>query len=234
MEHETSDQPKRNGRLPMDIKRYLTLRPKGETSADLRAALQNAERELQQTGELLAVLEASQGEVLLTSGADAIEAHEKQIREAQRAQTSLSAMVAALKPRISAAEEREALAELDRLAAVANAKARAAGLLLPEIFATMAKLADLIEQHDSHIGDMRPINRTLRANQRPGVEAPLRQFWARQETTDGLGSGGYLSTFSDNLVLPGPRRACKTIKDWRAEMERAQTAPATDYSDAAG
>lgn len=218
----------------MNIKRFLTLRPKGDTSADLRAALQNAELELQQTRELLATLEASQGDILLTSGADAIEAHEGRMLEAQRTQASLWAMVNALKPRISAAEEREALAELDRLAAEANAKARAAGLLLPEIFATMAKLADLIEQHDSHIGDIRPINQTLRANQRPRVEAPLRQFWARPETLDGLGSGAYLSTLADNLVLPGPRRACKTIKDWRAEMELAQTAPATDYSDAAG
>lgn len=218
----------------MDIKRFFTFRPKSETPADLRAALQNAEAELKDTAERLATLEASQGEVLLTGAVDVIEAHDGQMREAQRAQISLSAMIAALKPRIKAAEEREHVAELDRLTAEAQAKARAAGQSLPEIFATMEKLAALIEPFDSTTTEIRAINQTLRANMRPAVPLPLPQFWARPEEVGSMGDGAYQLTLANHLVLPGPRRGCKTIKDWRAEMERAQTPPLADYNEAAG
>ncbi len=230
MEPGASDQPKRHGQVTMDIKRLFALRPKGETSADLRITLRNAEGELQQVSELLASLEASQGEVLLTGSSEAIEAQEAQIREAQRARTSLAAMIAALGPRINVAEAREASATLDQAATDAQAKARAAGQLLPEIFATMERLANLVERHDGDIAGIRELNKALNAGGRARVPLPLSQFWPRPQAAGSMGEGGYALTFADNLVLVGPRGACRSIKAWRAEMERAQILPETDQA----
>jgi hypothetical protein len=199
----------------MELRKLLGLRPQTDDLAELQSSLARAEGQLATARLNIAEMEDHHAALLLDGDDEAIVACETALGTARRDADRLALIVAALPARIAVAEARERDAGLDRLAAQAEATAVEGADLVPEITATVERLAELVQRHDAHAQQVMDANRELRAAGRERVALPLARVWPhdpRGERVTLLGKG---------MVLPGPRHGCATLDDWKNEVRRA-------------
>lgn len=200
----------------MTLRDLLGLRPKAADAAALHASLTATQAALAAARSTVVSLEGERGAILLDGTPAEAEAHERKLADAKAEAERLAAMAAALPARIADAEARERNADLDRIAERAEADAGAGALLVPEIVASLARVAELIEQHDALAERVVNANTALRAAGRERVQLATRRVWPHDAA-----AGLVVSSLAPHLVLPGPRGACPTIAAWRAEIARA-------------
>jgi len=198
----------------------LGLRPKPEAdAASLRASLTEATAALAAARGRAATLEGQRGDMLLDGTPAAAEAHEAQLVDAKAEAGRLSAVVAALPPRITAAEARERAAELDRLAAAAEADAVEGAALLPQIVHALNAAAEMMRRHDEIVTKVRSANAELKAGGLDGIALPMRRSWPDLEnktpTTFGfdLAPAGLGSVFAPT---PANSIGGVTVEGWLA------------------
>lgn len=179
------------------------------TAAELRAAHADAEARRDDAAARLAELEAARGEILLAGDAAAAASHEAALREARDDADRMGAVVAALVPRVAAAEAAEQDAALRAVAADAEAVAVAALADVQgyeaagrELFATAARV-------NERAREVRAANATLRAAGRADlvVTPALRRHWPH--------AGG---DTLDYLAVAGPRRVARDGRSFAEDV----------------
>ncbi|WP_431284941.1 hypothetical protein ACQW02_09045 [Humitalea sp. 24SJ18S-53] len=198
--------------MTMNLRDILGLKPKAETAAALRDALEQMTVQRDAALARLASLRAERGAVLLDASREAAEHHETELRAVAEEAERLSAMAAAMPERIAAASARELCADLDTAAMEAEARAEAGAALVGPIEEAVATLARLVAEHDEHNEAVQTINRKMREHGRSKITLPLHRIWPRAE----------VSNLGRHLALPGPRSPSPTLDVFQAEVIRAR------------
>lgn len=199
----------------------VKFRPKGSTSEALRACLADVEAALALLRRDILEMEQDRGSVLLDGSAAEVGSFEKALADSRADAEQLAAIGAALPARIAEAEARERSVELDATARDAETNATVAAALVPQIVQALGAAAEMIERYDALALRVHSANRLLFAEKRDRVTMPLARVWHHDP------AGERPITLGEAFSLPGPRGACRTLSQWRADLARAETTPPT-------
>jgi hypothetical protein len=187
-------------------------RPAAEASAaDLRETLAAAERKAEDASARVAELELARGDVLLGEDTKAAAAHEKALREARDEAERLAAVIAALRPRIEAADARENEAALQGQAEDAERISAEAA----EDMATYVRAAREMLGAAERINEA--TRRVMAHNSRAHlagrsdlkVTMPIARAWPD------FGNGPL-----ERIAVAGPRRTCLTLDAFDGDLAR--------------
>ncbi len=198
------------------MKIFRTSRPPAPeaSSAELKAALADAEAHLATNEATTQALEVERGDVLLGGDVAAVEKHEAALRSAREEKERIVAVIAALGPRIAAAEAREHVLALR--AEVEEAE-RLSGAVVEDVHAYVVAARDLlilVQRINEATARVEGLNGRLHRAGRPDLQVipPIRRVWPRNGNAPLCG-----------IAVPAPRRRhATTLQDFDALIKRHQ------------
>lgn len=151
------------------------------SSAELKAALADAEANQATNEATMQALEAERGDVLLGGDIAAVEKHEAALRSAREEKERIVAVIAALGPRIAAAEAREHVLALR--AEVEEAE-RLSAAVVKDVRAYVVAARDLlilVERINAATARVEGLNGRLHRAGRPDLQVipPIRRMWPK-------------------------------------------------------
>jgi chorismate mutase len=164
------------------------LRPAGDTSADIRAALDRIAGERAETVQAIAAAKAARSDALLDGTASDLAKIEDQSRKLALHAEQLDALEARLKPLLDAAEVAEDIADYDAGAAVfAEMNGRLQEWVqtrYPEIvaeFREMLTLENEMVRYAARLSGFAAARRNLRPNSTAKIAAAMPKAWVRPD-----------------------------------------------------
>ena len=195
--------------FPALVAKFRTAPSAEATSADLRAALDDARRQRDEASAAIATLNRGFGDVLLTADPEAEARHTGEVKGATDQLRRATALMGALELRIPVAEAREAEEALQAEIAATERDAAAAAKDVPNYVKAARQVFQKAEAINAAAKRVRALNDRLRALGREelAVTPPLTRAWPSSRRRD-----------LDSVAIPGPH--ADTARD-AASFERA-------------
>jgi hypothetical protein len=200
----------------LDIKTLLGLRPKGDSSEELKQALSGAEARRTEIDARIVALQERRAGVLLDGEAAEVEALERELATSRSELERVNLIIGALPARIAEADQRETEVRLNAIEQEAMALGDDGVALIGKIEAQSRMLFALVEQHDAIVGKLKGLNDQLRAGGRRRAQLPTSRAWGMD------GVGPHVSELAPTLSLPAPWGGARTAESLDAQIRKAR------------